>query len=227
MFTTQGLKISTPTTDLSPPTSYQEWLERGPPEFGCRDRRRFRLFTPIYVFPPTGDPFDDMVAPFLIVYSAEDIGLPPLPAVSSADTGTGIYQLLSTIGSSSELLKRGSNVYTDGIDRSVDCWIPSFAALVRSEIHVLLKHSKLWSPVWCQHMAQLSALSYSRSCPGGPDGLLAIVADEKLANFVRWFQTSRKGEAHVADLNPLQEKYLALTDVSYDACYDESPTASD
>lgn len=87
--------------------------------------------------------------------------------------------------------------------------IPSFGLLVKSEMHVLLMRAEPHSPVWGQHMAQLSELVHSRACAaaGGLDNLEEVVADAKLNDFISWFRANIKGGADYERLESLRASY--------------------
>jgi len=73
-------------------------------------------------------------------------------------------------------------------------------------MHVLLQDPSPDSLEWGQHMAQLSALVHSRSCPGGLDHV-PVIAASKYHEFIKWVQLSRKGKWDYHALQCLQEDY--------------------
>lgn len=96
-----------------------------------------------------------MLRPFIVVYSAEKLGLPFIaPSIAMTETElTEAYTTLSELNQDLALCNKSSEE-----SRLVDCMIPSFVSLVKSEMHVLLMHAESHSPLWGQHMAQLSEL---------------------------------------------------------------------
>lgn len=167
------------------------------------------MLTPIYELPTTGDPVEDMLRPFIIVYSAEEVGLThiALPTSTSENDSTAAYIPLSALNPDLSLCDDELPLNEGDESLLRDSMVPSFKSLVKSEMHVLLTRAKLDSPVWGQHMAQLSELVHSRSCPGGLDNLQELVADERLNEFVSWFRASLKGEANYGKLEGLQASY--------------------
>lgn len=178
------------------PADFAHWRELAA-SYRFYDRRRVRLCTPMYEIPRTGDPVDDALLPFIILYSAAAVGLPPVPFPQSLGLSSGHpYALLSSPGS---MLQdpRGGRISL----------IPTFPYLVKSEMHVLLRHADFLSPVWGQHMAQLSELLRSRSCGKGHDSLTTL-ANPRLSNFAAWIQAESKGEADYNQLGRLREAYI-------------------
>lgn len=165
--------------------------------------------TPIYELPATGNLLDDFLRPFIIVYSAEEVGLPliPLPTPKSENKSTTDYMTLSVLNPDLALRNDGSSL-EESVDFLLrDSMIPSFESLVRSEMHVLLIHAEPHSPVWGQHMAQLSELVHSRACVDIIDNLHEVVADARLNEFTSWFRASLKGEADYERLESLRASY--------------------
>lgn len=206
-----GLSISTSSEQQEKPASFKDWYEstRASSPSQYYDRRKTRLVTPIYELPATGNPLDDMLRPFIIVYSAEEVGLPPIasPMSTSEKIFKAAYVALSApnpdiVPCDEKLSLKASEDFLSG-----NSMVPTFNNLVRSEMHVLLMHAELHSPVWGQHMAQLSELVHSRACVDGLDNLQETVADERLNEFISWFEAGLKGEADYERLESLQETY--------------------
>lgn len=181
------------------PANFMRWRKLAT-LFSYRDRRRVRLCTPVYEIPGTGDELDDGLIPFIIIYSAESIGLPLLPYPPSTATipspGTPSkppYVPVSTLKS----LGCGPS--------GMSGWtslIPTFPRLVESEMHILLHHAEFMSPLWGQHMAQLSALLRSRTFDEGHDCLTTLV-NPQLSRFAQWVESDLKGESNYEDLERL------------------------
>jgi hypothetical protein len=211
LLVSHGLSISTSDQRKEPPASFWDWYQSASLSSQYHDRRKTRLLTPIYELPATGDPLDDMLRPFVIVYSAEEVGLPLIasPTSTSENKSTIAYVTLSVLNPDLDLcndeafLKKSENFLLK------DSMVPSFKSLVRSEMHVLLMHAELHSPVWGQHMAQLSELVHSRACAHGLDNLEAVIEDEKLNEFILWFRASLKGKAYYERLESLRASYRA------------------
>ena len=150
-----------------------------------------RLSTPIYRLPLTGDPIDDSLLPYVILYSAEIVGLPPVPRLGSFEASSDSPYTLTSEPSS------------NGLDVTL---LPKFSLLVESELHLLLLHADYASPVWGQHTAQLSELLRSRNSPNGhhslPDTVAPIFHD-----FAEWMKTYLQGEANYESLPSLRETY--------------------
>lgn len=217
LLTSHGLTISTSSQQNH--ASFSEWCNGASSSSQYHDRRKTRLVTPIYELPLTGDPLDDMLRPFIIVYSAEEVGLSLIPLLSSAseDKSLTAYVPLSILNPDhASYDKELSSTQSQDIALN-DSMVPSFQLLVRSEMHVLLMHAELQSPVWGQHMAQLSELVHSRSCPGGLDNLKELVADARLDDFVQWFRESLKGEADYKKMEDLRIAYREARSLKTDS----------
>lgn len=212
LLSSHGLSISTPVEqDSEKPASLQDWYEtaRSVSSSEYRDRRRTRLVTPIYELPATSDPLDYMLRPYIIVYSAEEVGLPSFPPVSSptsaftpAAAAAPSYVPLSILDPDlARSWRDPSATLPDGLPPLADCMVPSLELLIKSEMHVLLVHAEPRTPAWGQHMAQLSELVHARARrdgkeAGGLDMTKALVAiDARLRDFVLWFRASLEGEA--------------------------------
>lgn len=111
----------------------------------------------MYELPRTGDPLDDMMLPFVIIYSADFVGLTPVPALPGPSLSKSDFMFYTRLS----VLQQ--EPVEDITDTSDDILIPSFSQLVESELHVLLQHAEPQSLVWGQHMAQLSELCHSRN----------------------------------------------------------------
>lgn len=174
--------------------------------------------TPIYELPATGNPLDDTLRPFIIVYSAEEVGLPLIaPSTSSIETKpTEAYITLSVLNPDLALCNNAFPSKEPHKAQVMYSMIPSFASLVMSEMHVLLMHAEVHSPVWGQHMAQLSELVYSRACADGPDNLQEVVANSSLKEFISWFRESLKGEADYETLESLRASYREVYQLQND-----------
>lgn len=145
-----------------------------------------------------------MLRPFIVVYSAEEVGLPFIaPPIAMTETKlTEAYTTLSELNQDLALCNKRSEK-----SRLIDCIIPSFISLVKSEMHVLLIHAGSHSPLWGQHMAQLSELVYSKACVGGSDSLQDLIVDARFEEFISWFQGSLRGAAEYDRLENLRASY--------------------
>ncbi|KAM4060114.1 hypothetical protein HRG_002277 [Hirsutella rhossiliensis] len=182
------------------PIDYALWRQQAP-SYRYRDRRRVRICSHLYKLPPSGDWLEDSLLPYIILYSAETVGLPSLPPfphtklprlVGSRQSYVLAPALHSPRMSLSKFGTKGEVLTT------------AFAALVESEMNVLLWHADYLSPAWGQHMAQLSELLRSRSVVNGPDGLPDLV-DSRLSTFANWIQLDFRGEADPEDLADLKD----------------------
>lgn len=204
LLVSHGLSISTSDQQKGPPASFRDWCESASLSSQYHDRRRTRLLTPIYELPATGNPLDDILRPFIIVYSAEEVGLPP---IASPTENNAAYITLSVLNPDLALCDDETFVKESGSFLPRDSLVPSFNSLVKSELHVLLVHAEPHSPVWGQHMAQLSELVHSRAYADGLDNLQDTVADARFNEFISWFRASLKGEADYKRLESLQASY--------------------
>jgi len=173
----------------SRPTEFVRWRELAP-SYRFRDRRRVRLCTPIYELPRTGDPFDDALLPFVILYSAEAVGLRPVLFPEPLGVLSGSPYVLV---SSDPLVSPESA--SEGPSGGEIVLVPTFPSLVESEVHVLSCSADHLSLVWAQHMAQLSELLRSRSCDKGYDSLQELV-NPRLSQFSGWIQSHLKGDSN-------------------------------
>ncbi|KAK3896437.1 hypothetical protein C8A05DRAFT_20586 [Staphylotrichum tortipilum] len=121
---------------------FKQWRELAP-SYQFFDRRCVRLCVPMYELPRTGDPIDALL-PFVILYSAETVGLPPVPLPSAAEPSEFGYTPISSL--------------VPVLGDETACFVPTFPCLVASEMHVLLRHANYLSPVCGQHVSQLSEL---------------------------------------------------------------------
>ncbi|EPE30273.1 hypothetical protein GLAREA_12996 [Glarea lozoyensis ATCC 20868] len=202
LLTAQGALPMVPVNSITErPTDFNQWRQLAK-SYQYFDRCRTRLSTPIYQLPPTEDALDDMLLPFVVLYSAESVGLPPVPSVKSDKqtlpsktmASTNAYVSLSTLSS--------LDTAQGTTQRNGSCLIPTFSKLVKSEMHILLSHAEFHSPVWGQHMAQLSELINSRD-PGD----LSLDLSPRYADFLEWVLLSMKGDADYAELDGLKESY--------------------
>lgn len=165
------------------------WRELAP-SYRFRDRRRVRLCTPMYELPRTGDPFDDALLPFVILYSAEAVGLHPVPLPEPLGASSeSPYVLVS-----SDPIVSPDSASEDPSDGEI-ILVPTFPSLVESEVHVLSCSADHLSPVWAQHMAQLSELLRSRSCDKGYDKLPELI-NPKFSQFSGWIQSHLRGDSN-------------------------------
>ncbi|OXV06002.1 hypothetical protein Egran_06230 [Elaphomyces granulatus] len=170
----------------SRPAEFTRWRELAP-SYRFRDRRRVRLCTPMYELPGTGNPFD----PFVILYSTEAVGLCPVPFPEPLEASSeSPYVLVS----SDPLVSPDSASQDSSGDKII--LAPTFPSLVESEVHVLSCIADHLSPVWGQHMAQLSELLRSRSCDKGYDSLQELV-NPRLSQFSGWIQSHLRGDNNV------------------------------
>ena len=201
------------------PASFASWRQEAS-AYRYRDRRRLRSCASIYEIPtqsPDSNSEDSILPPlvftpciFIILYSTEFVGLPPLPALTSYSKSLflSVDDSLESPYVPLSALLRQTNVFKEDIYIDfAGCLVPTFARLLESEMYVLLQQTSLHSATWGQHMAQLSALIYSRSCPGGPDNLPAIVAP-RFREFAKWIQSDLKGEEDHSALKHLQENFM-------------------
>lgn len=141
-------------------TNFVNWRQEYASPSQYRDGRRLRHGAPIYETPPhpaDSDPKTTFTPRmFIILYSAEFADLAPFS--SQHDDSPGDTQFISLTA-----LQKSTDI--------PNCLVPTSQSLVESENHVLLQGPNHPSPTWCQHAAQLASLVYSRSCPGGMDGL--------------------------------------------------------
>lgn len=187
--------------DAQQPIDFFEWQQISA-SFCFRDRRRARLKTPTYQLPRGGNSRNNIGLPFIILYSNIAIGLPHLPSCISHRhllEGPAFANLAYTPCADAHDGDYGGN-------KPMACLLPKFQNLVESEMHVLLSHAQVHSPAWGQHMAQLSELLRSRSCPDGPELLLGQM-DPKFAEFAEWVQADLQGEAAYAELSNIQARY--------------------
>ncbi|POS81280.1 hypothetical protein DHEL01_v200330 [Diaporthe helianthi] len=201
----QGLTISFPDQDTESPSSYEEWRRKARSLTQFSDRRKTRLLTPIFELPATGDPLDDMLRPLIVVYSSEEIGLPCID-LPTAISETGPHEDYTTLSELNQDLALPETTGDDGY-QLLDCIVPAFIPLLKSEMHVLLMHAEPHTPVWGQHMAQFSELVHSDSCVGGPDGLRELVADARFKDFIAWFRENLSGGADYDKLEGLRASY--------------------
>jgi hypothetical protein len=150
----------------------------------------------MYELPRTGDPIDDALLPFVLLYSAETVGLPPVRLPGAAEPSEFGYTPISFL--------------VPVLGDETACLVPTFPCLVASEMHVLLRHANYLSPVWGQHVSQLSELLRSRSCEGGYDGLPELVSQEH-SEFAEWMKCHLQGAANGESLARMKE---AKTDES-------------
>ncbi|KAK4243304.1 hypothetical protein C7999DRAFT_18329 [Corynascus novoguineensis] len=193
LLTSRGAQPSVPDTEAEEPAaSFERWRELAP-SYQFSDRRRVRLCVPMYELPRTGDPIDDALRPFVILYSAETVGLPAVHFPSTGETAfESGYTPISSLAS----------VYSNASTSLV----PTFPCLVASEMHVLFHHADYLSPTWGQHVAQLSELLRSRSCDGGYDSLPELVNSE-LREFAGWMRSHLQDGADGEGLARLKEAY--------------------
>ncbi|KAI1176584.1 hypothetical protein F4777DRAFT_545988 [Nemania sp. FL0916] len=202
ILTLHGMSPSVPDASATTPRlEFKRWRELAP-TFWFRDRRRARLCVPIYEFPSTGDPTDDYLLPFLILYPASALNLPPVPSTPPHQP------TVSDVLAYTALKKMTGLILSDRSSRlSLDCWVTNFRHLNCSELHVSLLHSESGSLIWGQHMAQLSELVRSRSYHHSPRGLPDYV-DPPLSEFAQWVELDLKGKADICHLDKLRTDYL-------------------
>ena len=198
--------------DTPSPTTFANWRQSSSTH-QYHDRRNLRHGAPIYEVPPA-QLLDSTSQPvfiprmFIILYSTELTGLAPLPPPASYP------ELLSPLVQSlSEppyiplsALPGVAGREEDSPTEFATCLLPTFPRLVESEMHILLQVPSPNSLEWGQHMAQLSALVHSRSCPGGLDHV-PVIAAPKFHEFIKWVQLSRKGKRDYSALQRLQKDY--------------------
>lgn len=157
-----------------------------------------RLCVPIYELPRTGDPVNDAQRPYVILYSAETVGLPGLRLADDGESASesGYLPISSLVSAST------AGCHGEGSTLLV----PTFRNLVTSEMHVLLLHTKYLSSAWCQHVGQLSELLRSPSCEGGYESLAELVNPE-LVGFAQWMKAHLQGETDGEKLGQLKEVY--------------------
>lgn len=211
-----GLSISKSNLHKKPATSFIDWCKSMPSSTQYHDRRKARILTPIYELPATGNPLDDLLRPYIIVYSCEKVGLPPisLPSKSRGNQPISAYVALSKLHPDLAISNDKSPLEKSNSFVIHDCTVPSFTSLLKSEMHTLLMHAEPHSPVWGQHMAQLSELVHSRACARGLDSLEEIVSAARFNDFISWFRSSLKGKADYEGLKSLQASYRKSRTVS-------------
>lgn len=212
MLTSYGLIPSAANHDdrLTPPASFASWRQ-SPWVHGYRDRRRLYHSGFIYEVPAQSPDSDAeyFYKPtiFIVLYTTEFVGLTPLPPPSP------YFKL--TLPSTDDLseppwvpLSALRITYQEDMSIEIaNCLMPTFPRLVESEMYVLLRDTLFHSARWGQQLAQVTALIYSHSCPGGPDHLPAIVAP-RFREFAKWIQSEIKGEANYNALEHLQEDFM-------------------
>ncbi|KAJ5206561.1 hypothetical protein N7491_002824 [Penicillium cf. griseofulvum] len=92
-----GCRPSQPLSDESALCldDFEKWCELAL-HYKYYDRRRLRICAPIYELPKTGDSFNDSFYPFIIVYTAERMGLPAVPPLSKIEACTDSKNKISS-----------------------------------------------------------------------------------------------------------------------------------
>ena len=163
---------------------------------------------PIYELPGTGDPFDDFCLPFIVVYSAEAVGLSPVPPLEQIiSTRPGEEDADASTTHKDYLVVSSLPFYIPGPPESLsNLMVPEFRCLIQSEMHVLLQHAD-HPPTWGQHMAQLSEPVRSRGCERGIDSLCDLVQQPRLLRFARWVQADLRGHSDRESLQSIRDEY--------------------
>lgn len=198
ILTSQGARACVP-DEAEQPATFQRWRELAP-SYQFPDRRRVRLCVPMYELPRTGNPLDDMLRPYVVLYSAEIIGLPAVPLAGTVDSAAGSGSGYTPISSLMSAVMAHGDAGTS--------LVPTFSSLVASELHVLLRHTEYLSPIWGQHVAQLSELLRSQSCERGFNSLPCLVNSE-LSEFAEWMRSHLQDDADDGNLGQLKEAYIA------------------
>ncbi|KAK4127903.1 hypothetical protein N657DRAFT_688091 [Parathielavia appendiculata] len=146
-----------------------------------------------YELPVRGDPVDDALRPFVLLYSAETIGLPRVPFPSEVETfsESGYTPLPFLV----------SVVMAHRADGTT--LVPSFPLLIALKMPGPLHHAHYHSPTWGQHAAQLSELLRSRSCEGGYNRLPELV-NLGFHEFAQWMRSHLQGGADSGKLGQLK-----------------------
>ena len=198
-----GCQPSLPSEESRRLDDFQEWRELAL-NHQYLDRRRLRICVPIYELPRTGDEIHDFSLPFIIVYSAELVGLPPVPPLAQITSAPP--------GAQDETIHQGYVFvnslphFIPGPSESLSCLVvPEFQRLIQSEMHVLLQHADD-PPIWGQHMAQLSELIHSHSCANGIDSLGELV-QPRFLRFAQWVQSDLRGHSDRESLQSIRDEY--------------------
>lgn len=173
-------------------------------------RRRLRICTPIYELPKTGDAFSDFFLPFIIVYTAELVGLPAVPPPSAIKAYTDSKGEITSQPRDQKhreeaghqdgkhhrdyvLISSLPHYLLGSHESQSNLLIPDFNRLIQSNLHVLLQLANQ-SPIWGQYMVQLSELVHSPGCEMGPHSFHDIVKPTQV-KFTQWVQLDLKGES--------------------------------
>lgn len=168
------------------------------------DRRHLRLTTPIYELPETGNALIDFLGPFIIIYSAEQVGLPEVPLLS---------EMVASLDGEPGGVDRPDYVRASYLPRCImgsdepkaSLLVPEVGHLVQSEVHVLLQHANR-TAVWGQRMAQLSELIRSPGCEKGFESLHEIVKPGQV-KFAHWGQNHSQGNSDREALDFIRDEY--------------------
>ncbi|KAE8152851.1 hypothetical protein BDV25DRAFT_137524 [Aspergillus avenaceus] len=181
-------------TETSPPENFHLWRKQAL-HHEYIDRRRFRLYTPIYTLPRTGDEFTDFLSPFIMIYSAEMVGLPPIPPFSASSNIGKDQQDYITVDT--------APCYILGSRESQSTVVvPVFKHLVQSVMHVLLRHADALL-VWAQLMAELAELVHSPVC-----NALDEISVPTMRRFAQWVRDGESGSPEF--IQGMKDEYRAL-----------------
>lgn len=125
--------------------------------FNYTDRRMFYLPSPRYRLPHTLFKADEFSLKFILLYSADFVGLPPVPDAATLPP-TSSNQPYAALSTQPEFISSISPVSED-----LECLIPSFPYLFRSEIHVIRLHTQIGEVTRGNHKDQLVELIASRN----------------------------------------------------------------
>ncbi|CAG7944373.1 unnamed protein product [Penicillium olsonii] len=207
----------------NPPSEFETWRDLAL-HHEYQDRRRLRPCIPMYELPETGDEFVDAFLPFIVVCSAESVGLPKIPPLSLIKTHSqgeqkdvaqrdvdSLYQ--EQRNTQGYVLLSDLPYYILGSHEShSSLLVPEFHLLVQSILHALLQLPE-HTPRWAQFMAELSELLRSPGCVKGPDSLHEVVKPSQL-RFAKWVQHALGGKSENTELRSIRDEYR-------DACHSD------
>ncbi|KAK3940469.1 hypothetical protein QBC46DRAFT_408281 [Diplogelasinospora grovesii] len=162
------------------PGSFADWQWRAqtpPSRHPQGDRRRYRLATPMYAIPST---VWDWYLPWIIIYSAEDVHLPPiLQLPSSPPITSGPYVSVCSVYSSPDYCR----FRTEEDLQDAHCLVPSFRHFVESALYVSMVRDEIDPSIsaasWAYEDLLRMLLKCRSHCPGGmaslPDLALPVL----------------------------------------------------
>lgn len=166
-----------------------------------------RLATPIYELPPSGDALSDFLRPFIILYSAELVGLPEVPPLwqttASDDRENGEIDHLDYVR-----VSHLPHCLLGSEESKSSLLAPAIGRLVQSEMHVILQHATR-AAVWGQHMAQLSELLRSPGCEKRLESLHEMAKPTQV-KFAHWVQTHSEGNGDKEAWQAIRDEYRSV-----------------